>query len=35
VVRLITEAGREPYECDATFQAHQAVWDSGLPVLHS
>ena len=35
VVRLITEAGREPFECDALFEAHQAVWESALPVLHS
>jgi hypothetical protein len=35
IVRLIEEAGRQPFECDAAFQACEAVWESALPVLHS
>lgn len=35
VVRLIVEAGREPFECDANFQPHESAWESPLTVLHS
>lgn len=35
IIRLITEAGLEPFECNAAFAPAQAVWESTLPVLHS
>jgi len=35
VVRLIEDAGRAPFECDADFEAAEGVWESPLPVLHS
>lgn len=34
ILRLIADAGREPFECDADYQPHQAA-ESLLPVLHS
>ena len=34
ILRLIADAGREPFECDADYQPHQAA-ESLLPVIHS
>ena len=34
ILRLIAEAGREPFECDAAYEPHTA-WENALPVIHS
>lgn len=34
ILRLIAEAGREPFECDAEYRAH-SVPEHPLPVIHS